>query len=371
MRLCPDLKGQSSLELLIILAVGLIVLGLVISSSQQRLNTSQQALAFSQARSSANALAQAADAVYFEGEGSKREVLFTIPVGAIGTFLSQHSIAIRVATENGQSDASASTQSEMCANSALPSAPGTYTITVESLEGCVALGTGGSLTVSRTLISESAHPGDSFLRTVKYSNLGASPIQVDLELDFNSPDAIIEMVNPADNLFTLNSLEERDVVLNFTFLQSALGSYSGALYANGTDGTNLTTGIFLEVFGLTCGEQACSGGASNVSMIEIKTYSSNTYSQLKDIFDPPEGILIQGGNWDPNSGLTLDVRDPTDSFSLSGYPKSLAANSSGGFNDTLVSGGLAGLNGYLVRASGLSGGSPEIRTANFDILSCN
>ncbi|MEK6954032.1 MAG: hypothetical protein AABX01_03425 [Candidatus Micrarchaeota archaeon] len=371
MRLPRSSKGQSSLELLIILAIGLVVLGLVISTSQQRIASSSQALSFSQAKSSVSLLAQAADAVYLEGAGARREVKFVIPDGVLSTSIAQHSISMKVASQNGGSDAAANTRALLCGNSFLPTAPGTYYIVVEGLDGCVALGANSKLIVSSTLISESAASGQSFVRTLKYSNLGNSPIQVDLSLDFVSPDVLAEFIDPADVLFTLPALGEKDVLINFTTSNSALGSNSGALYANGSEGTNLTTSIFIEVFGQTCQQQTCAGGGANVSLIEIKTYSSNSYSQLKDIFDPPEDILLEGGNWDAFSSLNLDVRDPTDAFSFSGYPKSLVTNSSGGFNGTLSAGGLTGLTGYIVRASGISAGSPEIRTANFDITSCN
>lgn len=366
------LRGQSAVELMIVLAVGLIVLGYVISTSQSRIGSSQQALAFSIAKTSVNDLSSAADAVYYEGVGSIRQVKFIIPEGAVSTSIASNSINIRIATQQGFSDASANTKSQICPNSALPSKFGSYLISVESLANCIAIGATSNLTVSSTLISVNSYPGNWLSKSVNYSNTGSAPILVNLNLSFISPDVSVSFLNFGDDIFTLNPGQQKEIPLNITISNAALGSYSGVLKANGSEGTKLTTAIVIQVSSQNCQQQIgpCVGGG-NVSLIEIKTYSSNSYSQPKEIFDPTDTILLQGGNWDPTTSLTLDVRDPADSFSLPGYPKSLTTNSSGGFNDSLYSTGLSGLSGYIVRASGTFGGSPQTKTGNFDISACS
>ncbi len=364
-------RGQSALELLVILAVGLIVLGLVISTSQERLSSSQQALAFSIAKSSVNELAKAADSVYYEGVGARREVQFKLPEGTLATAITANSINIKVAAQTGSSDAVANTQANICINSQLPSKPGEYSIAVESLDNCIAIGALSNLTVSTTLISASAYPPITIIRSLNYSNLGDDPILVNLNLTFDSTDVVVDYVNPADQTFILNGGETKEVKLSIDLLDTALGTYSGTIEANGDNGDNLITSIVVEVFGQSCEPSTCPPGGSPVSLIKINTYSSNTYSQKKEIFDPPEEVLIQGANWGASTSLTLDVRDPTDTFSLPGYPQVITTNSTGGFSDTLSAVNLESLAGYIVKAQGEAGGTPKTRVYTFDVLACS
>ncbi|MFH1750725.1 MAG: hypothetical protein ABH863_03545 [Candidatus Micrarchaeota archaeon] len=363
-------KAQSSIELMIILAVGLIVLGFVLSTSQQRIGSSQQVLAFATATSSVNALANAADEAYFGGVGSRREVQFILPEGVLSATLSTNSIHVRLASQNGISDVVANTKGVICPNSLIPTKIGTSIVVVESLPGCIAIGANSNLTVSSTLIRVNAQPDSYLQKSLTYKNTGNSLILVNLALVFASLDVAVFLADPADEIFIIAGGQEREVWLNFSIPPEAQGTHLGNLETNGSEGTNLSTIISVSILGGSCGAQTeCPPAVSNVSLIEIKTYSSDSYSQLKEIFDPSEEISIQGGNWDPLSALDLDVRDPMDSFSLPGYPKSLTTNSSGGFNDSLLSSGLGGM-GYIVRASGLLGGIPESRTAMYDVNSC-
>ncbi len=367
-------KGQSSVELLIILAVGMIILAFILTSSQSRLNSSQQALAFSIAKGASQDIALAADAVYTEGVGAKRVIGYTLPEGTIGTSISQNGINIRVMGENGPSDAIATTSANLCPNSNFQSKPGTYAISVESLDGCVLIGAASNLSVSTTLLSFNAFSNSTVIKTITYANLGSAPISVNANLNFTPAEITAVFVNPLDASFPLNPGQTKNVDFKFDLSSSALGTYSGYLNATGSNGDILISNIAIDVSAAQCISQPsqpqCNPTGSNISLIDIKTYSSNSYSQIKEIFDPSENILISGGNFDPSTLLTLDVRDPTDAYSLNGYPKPLTTNSSGGFSDSLPSGGLGNLNGYIVRASGIATGSPTTQTANFNINAC-
>ncbi len=361
-------RGQSSIELLIILAVGLIVIGIVFSISQERLGSSQQVLAFSVAKNSVATLARAADAVYYEGIGARRQVRFTLPEGTVGSSISKNTVNIRIASGEGHSDASANTKAQLCPNSNLPTKPDSYMISLESLESCVLIGEGSNLSVSTTLIYENTNPNSTRLHSLNYSNLGAMPILVNLNLTFESTDMLVAFANPTDLVFTLGAGEQKEVMLKIDALPTAQGSHSGTLRANGSNGDVLETSIIVEAASGPCVQQCTY--ATPVSFIEIRTFSSDSYSQRKEIFDPSEEIIISGSDWDPNSEVILDLRDPADSYSLPNYPKVLIAGGSGAFSDSLLSGGLLAQNGYIIRASGTLGGIPKIKTANFNILAC-
>ncbi|MFH1257458.1 MAG: hypothetical protein ABIG96_03115 [Candidatus Micrarchaeota archaeon] len=365
-----SLRAQSAVEFLIILTVGLLLLAFVISTSQQRITGSQQALAFSIAKGSVDALAKAADSVHYEGVGSKRQVKFTIPEGAIGAIIQGNSFKISISTQGNVADASAMTQATICTNSKLPEKIGTYTVTVEGLDGCVLIGSGSNLTVSTTLISVRSYANASLTKSVVYSNEGSTPIDVLLNLTFISPDVKVDLLNPSDSSFTLAAGMQKEVQLNITISSTALQTQTGSLIAEGGNGENLTTAIIISVESQECGSQLPCIASSDVAEIEIETYASASYSHKKEIFNPPETIAIQGGSFDPNTALSLDVRNPSDAASIAGYPKALTTNSSGGFKEEIAANLMDEANGYIIRASGVFGGMPVVANGNFNVNAC-
>ncbi|MBI5224980.1 hypothetical protein HY989_03850 [Candidatus Micrarchaeota archaeon] len=360
-------KAQSSLELLIILSVGLVLLGIIFSISQQRINSSQQSIALSSAKSATSAISAAADSVYFEGVGAKRQVSITIPEGTVATSVTANSISMRLQIEGGPTDASANTNAILCSNSQLPTIPGTYRISVESLDGCVLIGTASKLEVSTTLIQLIGYANSTYNKTINYTNAGTSPITVTLQLLFASSDASILLAS--QSVFTLNPSEKMETKLGIDLFPSAIGSYSGQLKAFGSNGDNLTTLISISASGATCSQQTCTS-TDGAAVIEIETYSSASYSQKKEIFEPPETIELMGGNWDPNSAISIDVRDPSDAYSIPNYPKSLTTNSTGGFTDSFSAASLGASDGYIAKASGTELGIPKTKTSTFDALAC-
>jgi len=83
----------------------------------------------------------------------------------------------------------------------------------------------------------------------------------------------------------------------------------------------------------------CTGGSiqnvtcTDASRIIIKTYSNSTYTHEKLAFSTSTtNVTITTGNWTANSNISIDIKDPS-STSVSGYPKVVTTNSSGGYQD--------------------------------------
>lgn len=134
------MKAQASVELLIILAIAMTLLGAIITSGSRQLQHGQTMLRLTQARSAVNDLAHAADVVYSEGEGSVRKVRVTIPDGVAPDriFVDGRFINIGVYVEGGDSDVNAMSMAQL--KGSLPDSPGTYWIYVGNNNGCVAIG---------------------------------------------------------------------------------------------------------------------------------------------------------------------------------------------------------------------------------------
>ena len=134
------MKAQASVELLIILAIAMAMLGAIIATGSKQLNHGQTMLRLTQARAGVNDLAHAADLVYREGEGSVRKVRVTIPDGVAPEriFIDGRFINIGVFVEGGESDVNAMSTAQL--KGSLPDSPGTYWIYAGERSGCVVIG---------------------------------------------------------------------------------------------------------------------------------------------------------------------------------------------------------------------------------------
>jgi hypothetical protein len=134
------MRAQASVELLIILAIAMTLLGVVITTGSEQLSHGQTMLRLTQARAAVNDIAQASDVVYKEGEGSVRKIRITIPDGVVPdrVFVDGRMVNIGLYVKGGDSDVNAMSIAEM--SGALPSEAGTYWIFVGARDGCVVVG---------------------------------------------------------------------------------------------------------------------------------------------------------------------------------------------------------------------------------------
>ena len=113
-------RGQASTELLVILAIMLIVFAGVIALTSQGTADIGRVRSQRDARASVDDLARAADLVYFQGKGARRQVFVKLPSdydpGA--SYIQNDTILIRV----GGTDYAATSKAPM--QGQLPTAPG-------------------------------------------------------------------------------------------------------------------------------------------------------------------------------------------------------------------------------------------------------
>ncbi|HQT45031.1 MAG TPA: hypothetical protein PLO51_03575, partial [Candidatus Micrarchaeota archaeon] len=78
-------------------------------------------------------------------------------------------------------------------------------------------------------------------------------------------------------------------------------------------------------------------------MLGLATYNDSARTQATTVFNRGETVPITGGNATSNGNVTLNVflNSAGPGASISGYPKTVAANSTGGYTDSFYSGGLA------------------------------
>jgi hypothetical protein len=142
LRKAGTLRAQSSLELLITLSFGLIVLLPIITLAFLQLSNSSAALSAAQSQNAANKLAGIAAAIGSEGSPSKQLVLIDVPPNVQSIFIGQlnnnigHEITFVVSTSAGTSYVTAYTPVNVSGYLEGDSLPGSYLVNVSAQSSC-------------------------------------------------------------------------------------------------------------------------------------------------------------------------------------------------------------------------------------------
>src|SRR3990172_1365098 len=129
-------RGQASFEMLVILAIMLVVLIVVIGLAKEGATGAGNARDELDARRAADDLAKAADAVYFQGAGARRQVYVKLPSAydAGASNVSNDTIVLHV----GDSDYAATSKAQL--HGQLPTVPGGHWVWVISEGASVRIG---------------------------------------------------------------------------------------------------------------------------------------------------------------------------------------------------------------------------------------
>ncbi|MBI4149739.1 hypothetical protein HY491_04795 [Candidatus Woesearchaeota archaeon] len=122
------IRAQIAVEYLFILGFLLIIIAPILYYTLQGQSAS---INVSQAGDATTAIAQAVNTVHALGPGSRQLVWVTLPQTLVNSSLANKEVLLRIKVGDGVSDIVARTNAAM--SGSLPSAPGTYQITVEAL----------------------------------------------------------------------------------------------------------------------------------------------------------------------------------------------------------------------------------------------
>lgn len=227
-------RAQASVELIAILGIALLaILFFAVFSSGLLFDLGVQQDT-RDARDTVQALAEAADAVYAQGEGASKAVRITIPPGAYfgqnETYIGKPANAPAGAPQNrinirvGDSDVFATTRAPVAGT--LPPTAGTYLLNVTSQGSYVSVGAalvGASPSEVKLLMRRN----DTESSPIAFSVLSnASIIVVNITPDWNFTSPALS-VSPS--LFTSNGLGSMVVLANFTTNSLVAGIYTGQL----------------------------------------------------------------------------------------------------------------------------------------------
>ncbi|MCL5430165.1 MAG: hypothetical protein M1504_01650 [Candidatus Marsarchaeota archaeon] len=144
MRISRNTKGQSSLELLITLAFGLIILLPIVVIAFVQIGTSTSSLASTEAQASASKLASIATSVGAQGAPAKQLTLIQVPqnvkaiyVGTTNSMVSiGHEVIFVINTNGGESYVTAYTPVNISGSLNDAVNPGSYLINVSAMNAC-------------------------------------------------------------------------------------------------------------------------------------------------------------------------------------------------------------------------------------------
>jgi len=163
-------------------------------------------------------------------------------------------------------------------------------------------------------------------KTLTFTNQKNSSITINLTKSWNHNETETDF-NLSDSSIVLEIGESKTVAVTAIDYPYYIDTYSGSIIASTTDIINYS----LEI-PITISVISCEGVSQNISRVEILTFSNSSYIKEKKAFGIPQNVTITTGNWTETSSITIDILDPLHS-SVSGYPKSVQTNSSGGYVD--------------------------------------
>ena len=137
-----ELKSQSSLELLITLAFGLIILLPIVVLAFIQISNSSSTLSATEAQAAAQKIAAVATSVSSQGPPAKQLVLIQMPQGITNIYVGSitntagHEIIIVVSTNAGPSYVTAYTPVNVSGSLTNDKAPGVYLVNVSAQSSC-------------------------------------------------------------------------------------------------------------------------------------------------------------------------------------------------------------------------------------------
>ncbi len=234
-----NMKGQSSLEQLVITGIALTFIALIFVFS---INYTNDTVRKTQAKDTVDKLAKTADYVYALGPGTKQTVRVQMPSGVQFITVSGNRIQLRVSLSSGDADVFANTRAAL--TGAVPITDGAKDVSVfATSNNKVFLGDSG-ISCSPLTLTKSFQQGQSGNDSINVTNIVDYTI-TGIVANLSGITDLLSLTQPASTLTTGNSTT---VGLSFSIPSNkTVGSYAGAVTVNGSNSSECTTAITVQV----------------------------------------------------------------------------------------------------------------------------
>lgn len=227
-------KGQSSIEQMIVIAIGLALVAALFYVSS---NMASDSLRVSQANDMVQKLSKSADYVYSLGPGASEEVSIYVPDGVVFTRISNNTVHVRISLSSGESDVFAECSPSLIGE--IPSTPGQQVVLVAHTESGKVMFGRSVLACSPLALTKSLVQGENGTDEIQLENIGEYRIY---NLSAASDGNIADLMQFSQPASTLEPGTKSPIPLTFSVpIDKEPGSYSTVLTASGTHEKNFTS----------------------------------------------------------------------------------------------------------------------------------
>jgi len=214
-------KAQASVELLVILAVSMVLIGLVLFTSNNEMTGINSNKANSDAKNTVEKIAKTSEAVFDSGPGTKKQIYISIPSGVDPTKTSITDNTVRI-NVNG-TDIIAESKVELTGS--IPTEKGNYWVWITSHQGYVSIG-GIAVETDKGSIYSTIAQETTAIENIKVINNTAENADVGVSYTWVNTEVSMQL---SSNSFVVPAGSVSGIDLNFTSGSSAVGNYTGEL----------------------------------------------------------------------------------------------------------------------------------------------
>ncbi len=322
------MRAQSSIETLIILAVGLFILTVFMGIIFDQITVQQMVQQQQTALQSMRILANEVDNIYFLGTGSKKEVKIFIPemVDLSKSIIENKNIIFSIADQNFY------VTTKAFVRGAWPNVTGSHIFVIESFGDFVSIST-TSLSFSPIQINESLNQNSSRQIELIVSNLQNANSSYNFSIDFSGT----EISSPQDgNIFNFGSsgseADSNTIIINLVCSNNSVGNYSATL--------NFTSSIVNVTYpvNLSClsGQQRLTiyPSQKSLSLIPNRVYS--------------ESFLVCNNSKTNYSNITFSIDGNVRQIAFGSLEKNIPANTCKNLNLNIFSQESGNYNGEII-----------------------
>ncbi|MEK6902910.1 MAG: hypothetical protein AABX02_04985 [archaeon] len=219
-------RGQSSVELIVIMAAALLILGVLVSLVSDQVTKLQNEHAIKLAQSSVQRLVENVNEVYLQGVGATRQVVLTWPEGVDPnqSYILDHSIVVNVigTTIVGTT--------KPLVTGSLPVSGGLQSIRLRAFDGFVAIGT-LSLVPNPSTVFTALNRDDNSSIHVTLTNASAQSASLVISSDWNHSLVDLNLSSTSGNI---SGGSTYGMDLNFHAHDTAVGAFAGKMIVQAT-----------------------------------------------------------------------------------------------------------------------------------------
>ncbi|VVB66411.1 MG2 domain protein [Candidatus Gugararchaeum adminiculabundum] len=304
-------NGQASVELVVLLAVALFILGAVVIVANNEIRAYNALQEKNKAELAVKQIVTAADQVYLQGSGAKKKIWVELPGGISSANVSGHYVSLRV---RGSDTSPYSSKGELYGT--VPPEEGGHWLWVVSSGNKVRIGS-VDLDIDPTLLvvyTFTSNFDQYYQKSFKVSNVGVYNETVDVLIVWDEANVTVRINNTA-NRFTLAPGASRTILVDFYTTASSIGSFNGYIRMNSSKGDEARVDLAVNLVNQECVRCSELVAGCVPAYYEIKTFANSDYSVEKTAFDPGENVYYSVRNYKENGVLSntplrVKISDP-------------------------------------------------------------